>query len=222
MKKLHLATNKTMTTTKLLSILSSLALCTVTYGAVTITFPDGGGLDQAGIGGSKAVTDGSFNFNLTTVDILANANETVGGAPNFTLASGGATHRTSTHDSLNFGIRGSGDNGQTAIDAGEAWFASFDQDIIFDSFLLSSFSGGDALSLTILDGSNSGAGQVFAATSGSVTIGSAVAAGTVLRFEATAGDSRIESLTVTAVPEPSSSALLVGAIALGAFKRRRK
>lgn len=220
MKKLHLATNKTMTTTKLLSILSSVALSTVTYGATTITFLNGGGLDQAGIGGSKAVTDGSFNFNLTTVDILAN--ETVGGAPNFTLASGGATHLTSTHDSLNFGIRGSGDNGQATIDVGEAWFASFDQDIIFDSFLLSSFSGVDALSLTIVDGSNSGAGQVFAATSGSVTIGSAVAAGTVLRFEATAGDFRIASLTVTAVPEPSTSALLVGAIALGAFKRRRK
>jgi hypothetical protein len=230
MKKLNLTTNKTMTTKKILCILSTLALGSVTYGAATINFVSNSTWNNGGIGTFQAVTDGLFNFNLTTVDVLGNEGSDFNN-PTFTLASAQTVapfHQTST-GSNGLGIISSGDDPRTSgMNVGEGWYASFDQDIIFDSLVLGSFggsgSGRDVFRLTIMDGSNSGAGQVFNPDSAAITIGASVAAGTVLRFENIGGTNeiRIESVTVTAVPEPSAYALLAGMLVLATVASRRK
>jgi hypothetical protein len=114
------------------------------------------------------------------------------------------------------------------MNVGEGWYASFDQDIIFDSLVLGSFggsgSGRDVFRLSIMDGTNGGAGQVFNPDSDDINVGASVAAGTVLRFENIGGTNeiRIASVTVTAVPEPSAYALLAGMLVLATVASRRK
>jgi hypothetical protein len=119
-----------------------------------------------------------------------------------------------------FGINaaGSGDDSDE-FDPGEGFTFSFDQAVIINSLTVSSF-GGSSVGLLSYDG-----GAVIAniTSTGTTTVTSSlIASGTTLRFESTSGVFSLDAITVTAIPEPASTAALVGAafFAIAATRRR--
>lgn len=164
---------------------------------------------------------------LTTVDIIG-FHATTEALVSSSGTSGDLFHRTNVAASNSaLGINsalGSDDSG--SFEPGEAWVVDFDTDILFESILFSSVTGADEMTVTILDGSNEGAGRSFAYMDvSSVTFNQSIVAGTDIKFEMTAGGaSRVREFTVSAVPEPSQFALLAGlmVIAMAAIRRRMR
>lgn len=185
--------------------------------AVIITFVDDAPgtvspFDGGGVGAIQALVDGTTTFNLSTVDII--------GSDGLSVVNNGATHVTNVLGSLdNLGINTSTVSGAESerFDVGEAWLFKFDTDLTFDSIDLNSFTAGQNLNLTFLDGTNGGLGTTFLLVSDPMAIGYAYAANTTVRFGldgvGTTTDTgvRLVSFTVTAataVPEPSAFALI--------------
>ncbi len=216
---------------RLKCVIASFAICllALTYNAqsqLVINFSavgDGGNLDGAGVGASQTFVDGPFSFDLTTVDLLGQD-----GLSNVADSRNNQTIITS----LGFGMRTQGGdftNDAQNFNVGEAWSFSFDQDLTFDALALGSYTTGLDVNLTFLDGTNSGAGTNYLLnTTSTPTIGYNYTSGTVARLSfdglGTTTDPvfRLTSFTVTAVPEPSSFALLFLGGSLLLFLRRRK
>lgn len=205
-----------------LSIILAL-ISSVTFGSVIIIFQDTGTFDNAGVGTSSNITDGTYSFTMTTVDII--------GTNGTSVVNDGATHTTSIQvggGAGQIGVNSEGTDSPTSFENGESWIVAFSQDITFDSIQLASLDSTDEMQITILDGSNDGAGyvQTFSPvdgnTSPSFDVNQTVLAGTHVKFSAVEGSlaCRIQNMTVTAIPEPMTMSLMSGALAAGFFLRK--
>jgi len=213
MKRINLKKNNSLVS----AIAVSLLVVSSANAATTILFTNNSSPfdGNVGIGTSQEFTDPDTNvtFNLQTVDIIGEDG---------LRASNGAGHTTNVRSNSKLAING------TNFEVNEAWEFSFDTEIEFDTIDLSSYSSGQTGRLTFLDGTNAGAGEAFDITSGSPTaIDYSVAADTTIRLQFVSNTSttddtfQLDHMVVTAVPEPSSTALLGAGFALFALRRRR-
>lgn len=184
---------------------------------------DGSTFDNPASVGVSQTVDG---ITLTTVDIIG-FHATTEALVSSSGTSGDLFHRTNISASnsalgINSALSGTEDSG--SFEPGEAWVVDFDTDILFESILFSSVTGADEMTVTILDGSNGGAGRSFAYMDvSSVTFNQSIVAGTDIKFEMTAGGaSRVREFTVSAVPEPSQLALFAGFTVIGMAALRRR
>lgn len=201
-------------------------------------------LDGGGVGAIMTETDGTDTASVTTIDIRTPEYEeltpgiwTLTGATLSAADGDGVTTNISGQDALglnnpsinntDFDTIGAGSE-SSDINTGESWIFSFNEDVIFDIIEFESAVSGNLFTVLVggssietLDGPNgnvsgSGLGGLNGLTISSGTEITFLAGGPVLDT-----DYRIESFTVTVVPEPSSS-LLFGLGALGLIARRRR
>lgn len=176
----------------------TLGLATTSFAATTFNFRD----TQAGPG--------------LSVDGLASGSSTVGNVTvTMTLFPDGVFNQTGSA----FGINAvSGTDDPDEFDTGEGFTFSFDHNVTLDSVSVSLFGSGDSGRLSFDGGSIIG---TISATGTTVLNSSVITGGTILRFESLSGTFSLDSLTVTAMPEPDAFALFGGASALGLALLRR-
>jgi hypothetical protein len=196
----------------------------------------GGSFNSAGSLANKIVTDnaklnsiGSENLVLSTIDIESDV---------------AGTERTNATLTPNvFGIDvGTGTNAQFNTDNAEVWTFSFDQTVTLLNIVGSGMDfdlerwgldiGNDdtyEYQWNRLDGFTAGAGTVaettyntpnrYVATFGT---GIEIAAGTEIAITALQGNMNLQSIVVSAVPEPGTYGLILGALAMGWIMIRRR
>lgn len=112
-----------------------------------------------------------------------------------------------------FGINAAAGTDDTdEFDAGEGFTFSFNHNVTLDSVAVSSFGSGNSGRISYDGGSVIG---TITGTGTTILDSSVITSGTVLRFESLVGAFSLDSLTVTAMPEPDTVPLLSGAGALG-------
>lgn len=118
-----------------------------------------------------------------------------------------------------FGINAAAGTDDTdELDTGEGFTFSFNHNVTLDSVAVSLFGSGDAGRISYDGGDVIG---TISATGTTVLNSSIITGGTLLRFESLSGAFSLDSLTVTAMPEPNTFALFGGAGALGLALLRR-
>lgn len=180
--------------------------------------------------GSVYAAPSVFDFRDTNAGIGVNLDgQTTGSA----TVNGVTLHATLFPDGVfnqtgsAFGINAAnGADDTDEFDPGEGFTFSFSTNVILNSVSLSNF-GSTSRGLI----SFNGGAEIATLTTQETSLGATfVSAGTVLRFESNSPDTTLnssdfslDSLSVTAMPEPSSFALLGGVAALGlaAVRRRR-
>lgn len=217
-------------------IVGLIALTHTAQADAVFNFTDGNNFDNVGIGGFETATDGdnSIDVTLTTVDIGGFTDNTTTSA--ITFASGGSdNHRTNTGINA-LGVNSDGSGGYVSdefanFNPGEVWIFEFDEDVTLINLDFSSFdeadtrftfSSADFTTFTISPTDLSGNLYTFADDT-------VVSAGTDVQIEmSTVGafdasnEARLDFLTVSVIPEPSSYALIGGllVLAMGVFRRR--
>lgn len=179
--------------------------------------------------GSAYAAPSVFDFRDITTGIGVNldgqtsGNATVNGVTlHATLFPDGAFNQTGSA----FGINAvNGDDDTDEFDPGEGFTFSFSVDVTLNSISLSNF-GSTSLGLISFNG---GADIATLTTQTTSLGGTFVSAGTLLRFESNSPDTALnssdfslDSISVTAMPEPSSFTLLGGLAALGLAATRRR
>jgi len=83
------------------------------------------------------------------------------------------------------------------LDPKEAWVFDFDTDITLNEIRFAGLGRGENVKVTVLDGSNEGAGMVQTfSDAAALTLERKVGAGTDIRIEQVTGKSRIDSISV--------------------------
>jgi hypothetical protein len=170
------------------------------------------------------VTANTFDFRNTTsgagvdLDNLSTGSSTVGGLTlTMTLFPGGLFNQTGSA----FGINApGGSDASDELDSGEGFTFSFSQDVTITSISVSSFGSGNSGTLSFNGGSSIGS---VTSTGLTVINSSVISSGTTLRFESSSGAFSLDSIAVSAIPEPSAYAFLagMGGLVLAASRRRR-
>ncbi|MEP4078361.1 PEP-CTERM sorting domain-containing protein [Haloferula sp.] len=237
--------------TKALSLALAPLLISSSPAAIFFDFRDDGAADQAenldggGVGATMMGTDGPDTATLTTIDIrVLEYEESAPGVwtttgETLSAADGDAvTTNVSGQDALGINNPSINNTAHDTIGAGaessdlntgEAWVFSFDETVTFDNIEFESVVAGnlftvfvDGSSILTLDGEDS---NVSGSDLGALD-GYYIYAGSEITFEAGGPvldtDYRIESFTVSVVPEPSTS--VVALLGLGAlcFRRNRR
>ena len=160
---------------------------------VSFAFTDGSPLDgKQGIVGA-AMTAGGVT--LTTRQIIGSDQSD----------QGNTTTIYRTAKSLTINTKSVSGNEYQNLDPGEAWVFDFDTDIVFETLDIVGLEHNETMTVTILDDSHGGAGTVYSADNQSqLKIGQAVAAGTAIRIEQTAGHARIGTLTVNTASQSAA------------------
>ena len=173
-------------------LLLGIGLVTTSLAATTFNFRDtltGPGKDLDG------VVSGSATVETVTLTM--------------TLFPDGVFNQTS----LAFGINAAAGTDDTdELDAGEGFTFSFNHNVTLDSVAVSLFGSGDSGRISYDGGSVIG---TIGATGTTILNSSLITSGTVLRFESLSGTFSLDSLTVSAMPEPHTVPLLGGTAALG-------
>lgn len=178
-----------------LILISQIAFCTAVsaWGKTVVSFTDKEFFDQAGLGESMQLEDQGVHFTLTTVDII--------GTDQQSALKDHAKHLTSISTGKNeFGINSqSKQSSSTSFDSGEAWIASFDVPVTFESINVSSLEEGDSFFLTIMDESNNGTGQILELKNKTNKIGLTIPSGIPFKLSAgpTSGNVRFTKFTVS-------------------------
>ena len=156
---------------------------------VTFEFTDGSALDgKQGIVGAAMTVDG---ITLTTRQIIGSDKSD----------QGNTTTIFKTANSLSINTKSVSGPEYQNFDPGEAWVFDFDSDVVLGPIGLVGLDRDEAMTITILDGSHSGAGVAHKVSGKSqIKIGQTLAAGTAVRIEQTAGKARIGSISVTKKP----------------------
>lgn len=186
---------------KLLSLLSVLLVASSVEAQLVFDFTSGN-LDGGEPGSTLTVS--SLTLTVTSVNPDGKLNWT---------SSGG------------FGINSSIASDDTdGFDTGESFSFSFDQDVTLTSITVSSWNSNDNATLTV-----SGSGDFATVSStGLTTFALNVTSGSTVTITANGTTAigngfYLDSLSVSAIPEPSTYAAILGALALGViYIRRRK
>ena len=169
-----------------------------------------------GLASRAAATATTFNFRDTlagpgfTLDGFATGTSTVGGVTmTLTLFPDGVFNQTGSA----FGINAAAGTDDTdEFDAGEGFTFSFNHNVTLDSVSVSLFGAGDSARISYDGGSLIG---TLSATGTTLINSSLITSGTVLRFESLSGTFSLDSITVTAMPEPHATTAIAGAGILG-------
>jgi len=210
----------------LFPLLLAFLLSVSSQAAVIFDFFDNGvgepsdAIDGGGNGASMTATGSEGTTTLSTVDILVAEYDAAGLPTGNILSAAGVTNINGNADAL--GINASainnsdwdtitGDpagNGTEAndINGGEEWIFEFDQDVTLDEFEFESLEAGDTFTLSIAGGPSFTTTYLEAAIPTDLAL----------------TDFRLESLTVSIVPEPSSAILAGLGIFSLALRRGRK
>ncbi len=125
-------------------------------------------------------------------------------------------------NAADFGVNASGgEDTPDEFDTGEGMLFSFNQDVYLTGISVASFGNGSDSGTVSFDG---GSTIASITATGLTSLGNTfVSNGTTLRFEALAGSFTLESISISAVPEPSTYASLAGVAMLGfaAYRRHR-
>lgn len=169
-----------------------IGLVSTPLAATTFNFRDtlaGPGQDLDGVASGSAIVE---NVTIT-----------------LTLFPDGVFNQTASAFGLN---AASGTDDTDEFDAGEGFTFSFNHNVTLDSVAVSSFGSGNSGRISYDGGSVIG---TITGTGTTILNSSVITGGTVLRFESLVGAFSLDSLTVTALPEPNTFALFGGAGALG-------
>jgi len=188
---------------KLVLILSALFLTAASYGQVTFDF-------DSGTAGTDLKAAASLTASTTSGGITLSVTGFPSGVFNVT-ASG-------------FGLNADGSGDDTdEFDQNEGFTFSFDTTVTLDSIKVSQFGAGSSGTVAFDGGSSIASISSTGTTSLTSTM---VSSGTLLRFTSTGTAAfSVDNLIVTsAVPEPSTYALIFGAATLGfvIYRRRSK
>jgi len=169
-----------------------------------------------GLATQPTMASTTFNFRDTLagpgvdLDGVASGSSTVGGVTlTMAVSPDGVFNQTGSA----FGINAAAGTDDTdEFDAGEGFTFSFNHNVTLDSVSVSVFGSGDSGRISYDGGSVIG---TISSTGTTVLNSSLITSGTVLRFESLSGTFSLDSLTVTAMPEPHTMAFLAGTGALG-------
>jgi len=157
-----------------------------------------------------------FNFRDTSagpgvdLDGVASGSSTLGNVTlTMTLFPDGVFNQTTSGFGIN-AVTSADDTDE--FDAGEGFTFSFDHNVTLDSVAVSLFGSGNSGRISYDGGSVIG---TITSTGTTILNSPLITSGTVLRFESLVGAFSLDSLTVTAMPEPETAALLGGAGTLG-------
>ncbi|VGO11754.1 hypothetical protein PDESU_00300 [Pontiella desulfatans] len=152
---------------------------------VVFEFTDGSALDgKAGIVGASMTVKG---ITLTTRGIIGSDG----------TEEGNTTTIFKHFDSLSINTGSVSGNEYQNMDPGEAWVFDFDTDVMLSRIHFDGLGSGETMEVSILDGSNGGAGTTMTVTdAGNLVLEKKVSAGTDIRIEQIAGKARIESISV--------------------------
>jgi len=158
-------------------------------GAVVFEFTDGTALDgKAGVVGARMTVSG---ITLTTRAIIGSD-----------LSSDGNTTTIFKNvDSLSINTGSVSGPEYQNFDPNEAWVFDFDSDVTLGAINFAGLEAGETMKVTILDGSNGGAGATQTVShAADLLMEKPLPAGTDIRIEQIAGKARIDSISVS---EPS-------------------